>query len=180
MSTTHSPQGKPRKPHSNYFEKYYPGVYDWFSNHEKALGALTFLYHVNPLLSAAAYICLLTTCFLSGDLTLLAKEILIPAALFLTVSLLRKCFDYPRPYTVYQIRPLVNKKRKGESFPSRHSASAVIIAAAGLYWSVPFGIALFVLSALISASRLLAGVHFPKDVAAGWGIALAFSVLFLL
>jgi membrane-associated phospholipid phosphatase len=96
---------------------------------------------------------------------------------FLAVTLLRKVIDMPRPYTKYDITPLIQKEKKGESMPSRHTASITIIAFAWLYVSVPFGIVMFIFSLLMGILRVLGGVHFVKDVCAAYLIAAFAGIL---
>ena len=165
---------------SRYYESIYPKVFAWFQKHTAARKILKAAYKGLPVLVAAFYACIILHCFFFERRTLLFKELLIPAALFLTVTLLRKRFDFDRPYCVYPVKSLVEKDKRGESFPSRHSASAVVIASAGCFVSIHTGIILFVLAFLISVTRLLAGVHFPRDLLGGWGIGLAFGFLFFL
>ena len=78
-----------------------------------------------------------------------------------------------RPYERYGKPSVFNKTTKGKSFPSRHTASAFIIAMAFMYESVPLGIAAMVISLLIEISRILSGAHYIHDVVAG----MAFSVI---
>ena len=165
---------------SRYYETIYPRIYSYFSCHEKALKLLKTAYRELPRMIAAVYIGILICSFYDRTRVFFLKELLIPAALFATVSLLRKKFDYTRPYCLYPVKALIPKDKTGESFPSRHSASAVIIAAAGFFFSIPLGIILFIAAVLVSSTRLLAGVHFPRDVAAGWAFGLAFGLLFFL
>ena len=78
-----------------------------------------------------------------------------------------------RPYERYGKPSVFNKTTKGKSFPSRHTASAFIIAMAFMYESTPLGIAAMVISLLIEISRILSGAHYIHDVVAG----MAFSVI---
>jgi len=70
------------------------------------------------------------------------------------------------------IKPLFIKETKGESMPSRHVFSITIIAMCWLYVSVPVGIIMLLLVAIMSASRVLAGVHFVRDVVAGFAVGI--------
>ena len=59
------------------------------------------------------------------------------------------------------------KDTKGHSFPSRHVFSVFVIAftvGVHIHWA---GIALGAVGLLISLIRVLAGIHFPRDVLAG-------------
>ena len=59
--------------------------------------------------------------------------------------------------------------------PSRHTASAFIIAMSFLYISTPLGIAYLIISVLIMISRVLSGVHFISDVLVGMLISLLYG-----
>ena len=56
------------------------------------------------------------------------RVLLVPAVTFVLVSLFRKKFNAPRPYEKWQVKPLIPKDTKGNSFPSRHVFSIYIIA----------------------------------------------------
>ncbi len=97
----------------------------------------------------------------------LLRVLLVPAVSFAAISLFRSRINAPRPYEALKIRPLIHKKTKGHSFPSRHVFCVTIIA-----WAYGFiipwaGIALTILAVLMAYIRVIGGVHFPRDVAAG-------------
>ncbi len=75
------------------------------------------------------------------------------------------------------VEPAVPARRGGDSFPSRHSASAAAIAAAFLYVSIPLGLLMSLAAILICVSRPLAGVHFPRDAAAGAIIGIVIGII---
>ena len=56
------------------------------------------------------------------------KVLLIPGISFVVVSIFRKYINFPRPYELLNIDPIIAKDTKGKSFPSRHVFSAFIIA----------------------------------------------------
>lgn len=96
--------------------------------------------------------------------------VLVPLVSFCLLSVFRAVYDAPRPYEELRIDPITKKDTKGKSFPSRHVFSAFLIA--GVIWSLSkvFGIFYFMIGVCIAASRVIGGVHYPKDVLAG-GIA---------
>lgn len=99
----------------------------------------------------------------------LLYAIAVPAISFVLVSLLRRCINAPRPYEVFNAQPVIAKDTLGKSFPSRHTFSIFIIgmtfyACCPLTWSGP---AILALGCVLGAIRVLAGVHFPRDVIAG-------------
>jgi membrane-associated phospholipid phosphatase len=88
-------------------------------------------------------------------------------------------------YTLcFALRRIVGRKRPGDppggkrgaSFPSNHAAmSATVAVVMGAAHPV-FGIVMGIASALTGVSRVLAGKHWPGDVAAGWIIGVGIGV----
>lgn len=97
---------------------------------------------------------------------------LVPAVSFAVVSVYRSLCNAGRPYEELDIRPLLKKDTKGRSFPSRHVFSIFMVGMA--YWQIcpQVGVLLWVLGALLGAVRVLGGVHYLRDVAAGAAVAL--------
>lgn len=107
----------------------------------------------------------------------LLKIVLVPMTGFLTISLLRKGIDAPRPYIKYAITPLIQKKKEKESFPSRHTFSITVIAMCCLYCNVCLGTAMLFLAVILGVTRIAAGVHFVKDVAWAYCIAVVWGII---
>ncbi|MGT2894997.1 phosphatase PAP2 family protein [Streptococcus entericus] len=110
----------------------------------------------------------------------IAELIIWPAIGFLLVSGLRRLFNQPRPYETWNIQPLIKKDTSGQSFPSRHVFSAAVIGT--VFLSVQLGLGIFVLAlaACLAMVRVVGGVHYPRDVIAGFllGILLGLPVFF--
>lgn len=123
---------------------------------------------------------LATTYFQEGLGRQILIYVFIPASGFVILSLLRKKINAPRPYEVWEIVPLLDRDSPGQSMPSRHVFSATIISMACLHASLSVGVILLVLSALLGLVRVLAGVHFPKDVVVGYICGLVWGVIFFL
>ena len=98
---------------------------------------------------------------------LIARAILVPGFVFLGGTVLRAKLNFPRPYEQPGFTPLVEKETHGHSFPSRHALSAAVLAMVWLYFYPAAGVAMVVVAAAICVLRVLAGVHFPRDVLAG-------------
>ena len=88
---------------------------------------------------------------------------------FALLSAVRHVADLPRPYEVYGLEPLMERGSVGRSFPSRHVFSIFVIGTAELFLTPWIGAALLPLGVLLSAVRVLAGLHFPRDVLVGAG-----------
>ena len=127
------------------------------------------------------YLTLLATSYLQEGF---GKQVLIyvfvPASGFVILSLLRKKINAPRPYEEWDIKPLLDRDRPGQSMPSRHVFSATIISITCLHASLSVGVILLILSAILGLVRVLGGVHFPKDVVVGYICGLVWGVIFFL
>ena len=55
------------------------------------------------------------------------KTLLVPLVTFAAVTIFRKLCNAKRPYEVWDVKPLIPKETKGNSFPSRHVFSIYII-----------------------------------------------------
>jgi undecaprenyl-diphosphatase len=129
----------------------------------------------------------LVTLIVAGDLLLTGRR----RAAGLTVAsislgamlnpLLKLVFDRPRPVVVPHL-----VEATSSSFPSGHSMSSAIVyltlgalvatqsasRTRGLY---ALGVA-SLLTALVGASRVVLGVHYPSDVLAGWAAGLIWAI----
>ena len=118
------------------YEKRYNAVYNYLDTHKALKNILLLLYKVLPYVTALSYMVLIVLCArskstiatpaiaLSVDATgyvetsnvfITAKLILAPLTSFIFVSFIRKCLDSPRPYTKYNITPIVKKDKEWES-----------------------------------------------------------------
>ena len=104
---------------------------------------------------------------------LIARAILVPGFVFFGGTVLRAKLNFPRPYEQPGFTPLVPKETHGKSFPSRHALSAAVLAAVWCYFYPAAGAAMVVVAAAICVLRVLAGVHFPRDVLAGAALGFA-------
>lgn len=105
------------------------------------------------------------------------RVVLVPAVVYLGVSIFRKIYNAPRPYEVEDISPLIPKDKKGQSFPSRHTVSATIIGMSCLYVNVGLGIFTLLIALLIAFLRVKARVHFVRDVVAGYSIGVIVGII---
>lgn len=159
-------------------KRVYLKITNYFKNNKRAGFCLGLAYKLLPFVVFAAYPVMLVYTFIwQRDLFL--QTLLVPAGVFILVTILRKIIDEPRPYEKYDVLPVFVKTTKGQSMPSRHTASAVIIAMAMLKINFIFGIIALCIALLIALSRILAGVHFIRDIAVGGGISILFEIVFI-
>lgn len=114
----------------------------------------------------AAYPVLLLVLALSRD-SRFWRALLVPAVAFVVLSVVRDRLNFPRPYEVLDIKPLIHKETKGHSMPSRHVFCMFLIAVTFLWAYAPVGVVLLVFGVVLAFVRVIAGVHFPRDVIAG-------------
>ena len=113
---------------------------------------------------------------LLGQDSRLLRCILVPGSGFCAVSVFRRLFNAPRPYEALDITPLQVKDKQGQSFPSRHVFSCAVIAMTALWLVPPAGAVLLAVTALLAWCRVVLGVHWPRDVAAGAAIGLVWGI----
>ena len=161
---------------------------EWYRNISSRLTSyptlLFLLLSFNRLMTVAmplVYLTLLVATYLQrGFGQQVGVYLLVPATGFVILSLFRKKINHPRPYETWDIAPLLDKDSLGQSMPSRHVFSATIISMASLHASLPVGLVCLLFSALLGLVRVLGGVHYPKDVIAGYACGLVWGFLFFL
>lgn len=125
-----------------------------------------------------SYLLLLISLFAGRSDRSLAS-LLIPAISFVFVSLIRYLIDRARPYDKLHLQEILNARKKGRSFPSRHVFSASVIAATFYPICPAVSIALFAAAVLLAFCRVVGGVHYISDVFVGLALGAAVGVLYL-
>lgn len=168
------------------YERNFKKVSGYVSGNNMRLSVFKALYSYIPYLTAVIYFIVIILSALRSDTNYdgdnisyitTAKIILVPLTGFLAVTVIRKFINAPRPYTLYNITPIIHKEKAYESFPSRHTFSITIIAMAILYYNVHLGTAMLVLAVVLGTTRVIAGVHFVKDVVAAWIIGVCWGIV---
>ena len=131
-----------------------------FTKYKAARYILRFVYKLLPLVMLVAYPVLLVHVYLG-------------------VTLLRVIIDEQRPYERFDTPSVFGKTTKGKSFPSRHTASAFIIAMAFMYVNFWWGMLAMLIALLIELSRIMAGAHYIHDVLAGMAISIVAGWIFM-
>lgn len=148
------------------YQTRYAKVAAFFKQHPCALRALRISNDVVVWTMYAAYGVILLWVGVN-ELTQLWKFVLIPGIGFVILSVIRQLVNEPRPYEKWAITPLISREKKGDSMPSRHVFSAALIAMCGLRLSIIWGTVLLIFAIVSAITRVIGGVHFPKDVLVG-------------
>ncbi|MDR0914746.1 MAG: phosphatase PAP2 family protein [Oscillospiraceae bacterium] len=170
-------------------ENKYKKYIKWFHTHKTALRWFRFLSKVLPGMFVLAYgfllFSLIIAIFLSYNqqqnsidyfkyIGTLVKITIVPLVVVVSVTILRKVSDSKRPYEEFNFKPLLARKKHGESFPSRHIACASVISMVILSVSAVWvlGIVFFLLTLLLAAMRVISGMHYVRDVVVSLGIGI--------
>ena len=160
---------------------FYERIRPFFVSHPCYLSLLKWGNRLVTLLMPLLYVYVLWSVYLENSKSWeVLAYLLVPASGFILLSVIRKQINWPRPYEIGMLPPLLDREGKGSSMPSRHVFSATIISMACLHASLSVGVILLVLSALLGLVRVLGGVHFPKDVVVGYICGLVWGVIFFL
>lgn len=102
------------------------------------------------------------------------RFILVPTITILFNMTIRKIIGRKRPFDALNIKSIVEHSSIG-SFPSNHSASAMVIAMAFFYINKIFGTIVIFMAIITGSSRVFAGLHYPSDVIAGFFVGAIFG-----
>ena len=157
----------------------YKSISAYFSENKARNTTIKALHDVLPLVLYIFYpIQLITLAINEGLLSeVFLRFTLIPLCTLIVVSVIRVIVNAKRPYEAYDYTPAVDKHTLGKSFPSRHTVCAFIIAMAFLYVQTKLGVIMLFLAAVIGVTRVLAGVHFIRDVVGGAAIGVIVGFL---
>lgn len=151
-------------------EKYYQAMLNFVHHRAWLKKSIMFITKYFPYITFCLYPCILVYLYMTES-SLLLETIIKPLAAFATVTVFRKVINRSRPYEAMDIVPLKQHK-VGESFPSRHAVSAMIIALVCFNVNIYLGLFALGVAIIMSLCRVLAGVHYLSDVVASMIIAL--------
>ena len=165
------------------YEEYYNQITAPWRAMSNGSAVLTAIDNGLRVIVASLYCILLIWLAYTGS-PLLLRAVLVPLITFVVVSLWRSGINWQRPYERFDIDPLIKKDTQGKSMPSRHMASATVIACT-LLWvaskeNQPFLWAAAVLAViccvLIAYVRVVGGVHLRRDIIVATITAIAFAL----
>jgi membrane-associated phospholipid phosphatase len=152
-----------------------------FRDHPEVAKGLHIINRLCMFIMYVSYPFLLISLYIKKEVTL-TEVFLIPAISFVLLSLGRYFINRKRPYEAFDVPPVIPKKTKGKSFPSRHVFSATIIAMTYFMMSpwAWLGIILMVVALVEALVRVLSGVHYISDVIAGMAVGVLASLFYLM
>lgn len=115
-----------------------------------------------------------------SDWRIPVKLAVVTGAPFIIVTLFRRLLNFPRPYEVFSFYENAPRRKRGQSFPSRHVFSIFVIGASLCFVNVGVGLALMLVGLTLAVSRVLLGIHFIRDVVAGGLIGVVSGVIGML
>lgn len=105
----------------------------------------------------------------------IVRAVIVPAVTIIVNVILRKMIKRKRPFDEFGLETFASHG-KAYSFPSNHTASAVIIAMTWIFAGSPAGYFVIAVAIIAGISRVFAGLHYPSDVAVGFLVGLFFGV----
>lgn len=161
----------------NFDTKLYMSIYNFVQAHPSSHKPIIFLNDYTPKLMMLLFYGLMPILAIMRDIRVIPYAAF-PLIELVLVTKFRNMIDRPRPFDVLDVTPLENHS-SGHSFPSLHCSSSFVITTALFYINPVLGIISLIISVVVAATRLLAGVHYPTDVLAGILIGLMFGIPYL-
>lgn len=89
--------------------------------------------------------------------------------------LIKSIFETPRPFLLLKDVNLLLDYGGFDSFPSGHAMFFAALATSLFFYHKKFGIFFGIGAVLIGIARVIAGIHFPMDILAGYILGIAFA-----
>ena len=157
---------------------FYERIRPFFVSHPPYLSLLRWVNRLVTLLMPLLYVYVLWSVYLENSKSWeVLAYLLVPASGFIVLSVIRKAINWPRPYELGELPPLLEREGKGSSMPSRHVFSAVIISTVAWGVNPLLSVLGLSLALLLAGVRVLAGLHFVRDVVVGFVVALLWGIV---
>lgn len=157
---------------------FYERVRPFFITHGFCLSLLKWANRLVTLLMPLLYFYVLWAVYLESSKSWeVLAYLLVPATGFIVLSVIRKQINWPRPYEFGTFPPLLTREGKGSSMPSRHVFSAAIISTVAWGVNPLLSVLGLSLALLLAGVRVLAGLHFVRDVVVGFVVALLWGIV---
>jgi membrane-associated phospholipid phosphatase len=154
----------------------YIRLMDWGTATEQRKNLIIYWNMFVTFVIYAAYPLLMLYLMVSRDMRFW-KALLVPGISFVLVSVFRYVYNQERPYIAFNYPSVIKKNKRGKSMPSRHVFSAVIVAMTFYYICPLLSIPVGVCAGLMCVGRVVAGVHYPKDVLVGAVLGIVMGII---
>lgn len=91
---------------------------------------------------------------------------------YLIAAIASKLFYDPRPFVVMHVKPLI-AHAADNGFPSDHALLTMTLTALTFFYNRRLAIVMAILTFFVGVGRVLAHIHSPIDILAGWIIGAA-------
>ncbi len=146
----------------------YENMYKWVGSVSRLYPALLIIDKICVAFTVAAYAALTVFSYLGGGWQLSLTYIAVSGVPFITLSVIRRIINAPRPTELLDVSPLdAGRGKRGRSMPSRHVFSAFLIGTLLTYEVMVLGIIVLLMGVCIGACRVLSAKHFVRDCVAG-------------
>ena len=157
---------------------FYERIRPFFVSYPCYLSLLKWVNRLVTLLMPLLYVYVLWSVYLENSKRWeVLAYLLVPASGFILLSVIRKAINWPRPYEIGMLPPLLDREGQGSSMPSRHVFSAAIISIVAWGVNPILSILGLSLALLLAGVRVLAGLHFVRDVVVGFVVALLWGIV---
>ena len=86
---------------------------------------------------------------------------------FILSRIASKLYYDPRPFVTQHVKPLISHAADN-GFPSDHALLTGMLTAITYFYNKKVALGMLVLTVIIGVARILAKVHSPLDISAGW------------
>jgi undecaprenyl-diphosphatase len=126
---------------------------------------------------AAVEVLLMVALAVAGRRRLAARMLASVGLIYVASEALGAIWPRERPFAERAKVEALAPHARGRSFPSRHVASGLAMAAIGHRGHPLLGKAMVAVAVLLGVSRVAAGLHYPSDVLAGAILAIATHIV---
>lgn len=106
----------------------------------------------------------------------LATAILAGIIALIISRIASKLYYDPRPFVTEHVKPLI-AHAADNGFPSDHALFTATLTAVAYFFNKKYASVMLVLTIIVGVARILAKVHSPLDIAAGWVLGVIGAVL---
>ena len=86
---------------------------------------------------------------------------------FILSRIASKLYYDPRPFVTEHVKPLI-AHANDNGFPSDHALLTMTLAAITYFYNKKLALAMLLLTVIVGVARILAKIHSPLDIGAGW------------